>query len=270
MASCILLLFLLNIFLLIHHIFVNSQTKWNIEDNEDCEVGAEQWKLIAWYFKRVSYIEVTHIIRKEQKYRRASRFASYVVKNLYDYTHIEYQTFTLDYSYQDDGIPHLQIYEWHTDQTSDTLLLNGTKHNIPWIEDTILTIKNRITAKNRVREDEPDFGSIVLAENIQIMDHYLNGINRHPFKAKRAHYVLLVYKQVDRLTWDNWASSVMAKLWKHHGILNAIVLSSCSRNNVSEFSLYFFLFSFFFFQQNTIHFTIKLIIMIRSVTMILT
>lgn len=197
-----------------------------------CALATEQLELIAWYFERVSsYIKVTEVV-PEERVEQQSKFMSYLLKDLFAYTGVEYQTFRVNYSHRDQLLdkdePYTSTYRWHAELSKGA----NRAHYIE-VKDTESTFRQRISLKGRPREDDPDFGSVVLAETIEILDYYLNGETRHPFKSKRAHYVLIVYRETDRNTWDSWASSVMSKLWKNHGILNAIVVSTCKEKNVS-------------------------------------
>lgn len=222
-------------------IMVQSQKgKWNMDTSPDCELSDDQWNLIAWYFERVSYLEVTQIVTSDHYHRRASRFCDYAIKKLAELTNIEYQTFIVDYNFKDDDIPpQSNTYTWHEERfeprhTIMTGNVSRQPYRTPWIQDTIETAKERFKTAYRVREDEPDFGSVVIAESVEVFDHYLNGDARHPFYGKRAHYALIVHKPINDTTWHDYASSVMAKMWKVHGILNAIILSSCNKENVSS------------------------------------
>lgn len=194
-----------------------------------CGLSVEQMNLIAWFFVRVSsYIEVTEVVPEEISAQR-SKFTSYFLKDLFQHTGLEYFTYRVDYSHRDqlkdEDEPYAQTYKWHAE------LLKGVNRT-HFVEDTESTFE-KMAPGNGVREDDPDFGSVVLSEHIETLDAYLNGETRHPFKAKRAHYVLIVYRAMESRTWDKWASSVLSKLWTHHGILNAIIISTCKEKNVS-------------------------------------
>lgn len=77
---------------------------------------------------------------------------------------------------------------------------------------------------------------MVLAIHIEIIDNFLSDKHsKHPFHLKRSHYIILIYKEIHH-DWDQLASSILAKLWKVHGILNAIVMVSCKQDDVSVFS----------------------------------
>lgn len=199
-----------------------------------CGITDEQWKLIAWYFLRVeSHIKVTEVIRQKiETGRLSSTFTTDFVRDLFDHLDTEYLTYRVDYSHRDEMLDekqqdrYHQPYRWHPELSKHS---KNTTHIIEHA--TEVTIRRKIS-KKKSRECEPDFGAIVLAEDIEIFDHYLNGETRHPFKNKRAIYILIVYKEIDGRNWDRLASSVLSKIWKDHGILNAIIFSTCKHDNV--------------------------------------
>lgn len=220
-----------------------EKDKWNLEYDEICELSYEQWRLISWYFERVKYIELTQIVVRQKKYKRTTIFSNYLSKSLYQHLKKDVKTFVVDFNYEDVDIKNSQTYEWHTNRFEPRDNTSGThKHpdhqERPYLEDDVLSIKSRSVNYSRVRDDEPAFGSIVIAENIYVINNYLDGKHRHPFRKQRVHYIILVYKHVDKSKWDKYASSVMTKLWKDHGILNGIVLASCKSDNVGYYDPY--------------------------------
>lgn len=154
---------------------------------------------------------------------------SYFLKELPQHVSLEYHTNRICYDNSDEiadvGDPHNNTYLWHAEYSK---MGNSTY----WVEEDKLNVRPQILKKNWKREDEPHSGNVVLAEKIEIIDHFLNGVTRLPFKAKRAFYVIIIYKEIGA-DWDKYASSILSKLWKIHGILNAIVIGSCKKKNVS-------------------------------------
>lgn len=197
-----------------------------------CEVSEKQWQLISWYFWRVgSHLNVTEISREIEFYK-LTLYMDFFVRDLYRNTGLEYHTLRVGYNVQDeladkeDDVFDHHTYEWHPE-------LSKHGNRTYYIEEDKLNIRAQILKKNWLREDEPASGIVVLASDIEIIDHYLSGKKaKHPFTSKRAHYVILIYKEINH-EWDRIASSILAKLWKVHGILNAIIISSCQQNDVS-------------------------------------
>lgn len=214
--------------------YENIKGKWQLRivSRACCDVSPKQWEIIAWYFKRVnSYIDVTEVIREKKKVIKASStFSSDFARELYPRTGLDCYSKRVDYSYYDEMVdkaePHAKAYKWHAE------LSKISSNNETYVTDTSMDIRRRIPSKS-IRMDEPDKGVIVLTQDIAILDSYLNGESRHPFIKKRAHYIIFVYKEInDQKHFDKLASSVVTKLWVYHGILNAIILSSCKNESV--------------------------------------
>ncbi|XP_031622960.1 uncharacterized protein LOC116340548 [Contarinia nasturtii] len=198
----------------------------NTYDKSCCELSEKQWEIISWYFLRVgSYINVTQIQRHNK-----TLYMNHFLRELYRYTGLEYYTHVVHFTGEkvaEENLYEDNSYQWH----AESKLRNSTYY----IEENELNIREQIRKQNRIREDEPSSGSVVLAADFEIIDQFLNGIIRIPFTSKRAHYVILVYKELAHDNWDKWASSILTKMWKVYGILNAIVLASCKPNNIGIF-----------------------------------
>lgn len=232
------------LYLILIQCYVNSANAvdkiWNFDKNPDCFLSEKQWKLMGWYFIRVTYIEVTSIVHSNKINSDASKLREYLVKRLYNHTNVVYQTFTIDQDYKPDNNEHSHEY------ASPISELSYLNYSAPWFQDDETTKNNRINLPSHTREDEPDFGAIVLAENVDLIDSYLNGLLRHPFTGKRSHYLLLIYKDVHHSDWRRRAGNIIAKLWKVYGILNALIISTCQRDNVIYYVLVYFIFSSYY------------------------
>lgn len=208
--------------------------------NSCCEMSTGQWGLIGWYFARIgSYINVTEIVR-ESDFRRHKNNNNYIadfLKDLYKYTGIDYITERIVYSFDDevaDEMVKINInpYIWKTDENKRVNYTDDIEENKKYI-------RSKLIKQHRQREDEPEFGKVILASDIKIIDHYLNSPNRPLFDSKRSHYVILIYEQ-STVNMELTISKILAKLWKVHGILNAIVLATCQPKYASvDFALKF-------------------------------
>lgn len=89
--------------------------------------------------------------------------------------------------------------------------------------DTLASIPVRSTYK---RKDEPETGTMVIVENVNVLDNYLMGTARRPFRAPRRYYIIVLRRIGDG--WMDLAGIVMARLWKDYGIINAIILAPCA------------------------------------------
>lgn len=199
-----------------------------------CKLSDGQWELIAWLFSRVgSHINVTEIVRESDPNQHGS-YINHFMKDLYDYTGLKYVNVRVEYSSEVEGVdkmnPHpTNPYIWHSEFEINE---NDTTHSL---EDDKEYLRSKLLKQNRQREDEPEFGNVVLASDIKIIDHFTNGLTRNPFKSRRTHYVLIIYSEFDGGTqsWDKIVSRILAKLWKGHSVLNVILLSTCTPKYVS-------------------------------------
>lgn len=217
----------------------NIANQWkNFNKTEDpnscCGISKGQWDLIKWYFLRVgSHLNVTEIHR-DAEYYQPRFFMSLFLHDLYEYTGMEYYTQRIRYRVRDEQLDEQDTfndttYQWHAE-----LSKNGNSNY--FIEEDKLDIRAQILKKSWNREDDPSIGSIVLASDIEIIDHYLNGKQtKEPFHSKRAYYIILIYRKfINNEDWDRLAGRILAKLWKVYGIMNAIVMATCKKDNVSR------------------------------------
>lgn len=210
-----------------------------VDPNSCCGLSESQWELIKWYFLRVgSHLNVTEIVR-DVDFFQPRCFMSYFLNDLYDHTGMEYYTSRIRYRVQDEQLDEQDTfndttYQWHAE-------LSKYGYSNYFIEEDKLNIRAQILKKSWNREDDPSIGSIVLASDIEIIDHYLNGKQtKEPFHSKRAYYIILLYQRFENNAyWDRLASRILAKLWKVYGIMNAIVMGSCKKDNVSSSELIF-------------------------------
>lgn len=76
-----------------------------------------------------------------------------------------------------------------------------------------------------LRNDEPQTGTLVVVTNITVIDDYLVGTGRSPFRTPRSHYILIlryIFKG-----WKEHVDRVLRKLWHVYGIVNVLVIAPC-------------------------------------------
>lgn len=201
--------------------------KWTTHNhttqNSCCELTDSQWNLMVWFFLRVSSnLNVTQIVNETESCFY-ERYVNHILSDLYKYTALEYYVERLTYRKRDQILDKNQeievnrTYKWHAKREIHPTGFAGNKFHF----------RNKLSKKNCIREDEPRYGSVILASNLRIIDDFLNGFTRNPFESKQSHYIILIYGSSDIGHWDDLASSIMTKLWKKHGILDAIILASC-------------------------------------------
>lgn len=109
---------------------------------------------------------------------------------------------------------------------ADTFTWRGTKFE-PRAGEPHFRAKRQAPGQSTyTRKDEPETGTIVVVENVNILDNYLRGTARRPFRTPRRYYIIVL-----RSTDEDWmaiGANVMARLWKDYGIINAIILAPCA------------------------------------------
>lgn len=213
--------------------------------NDCCEITDGQWNLIVWYFLRVgSNINLTQIVRASESCQY-ERYVNHFISDLYKYTNLEYILERVIYQNRDQildkqrEIQFNSTYKWHIVEEPDT-------DGYPEYRFLLRQFRNKLSKRNCIREDEPRYGSVILASDITLIDEYLNGNTRYPFDSKLSHYVILIYGDFDSERWDDLAASIMTKLWKKHGILDAIILASCNPTRVRSTAINFAIISLIF------------------------
>lgn len=76
------------------------------------------------------------------------------------------------------------------------------------------------------RTDEPEAGIFVIAESIKIIDDYLVGSPRCPFKLPRGIFIIAI-TGTDEYKFDEISRKVLEKLWRDYGIGNVIIITPC-------------------------------------------
>lgn len=214
----------------------NLEMNWVRSENyvPCCEISADQWKFIKWYFARVgSHIDVSQFVREVDT---GASFTNQFLVDLHEHTGLEIRNYGVNYSqideFVDSNVHIRKFFELHPEYSADG---NSTY----FVRDQKLEVRRNIFQQNWIREDKPSKGMVVLATDIDIIDHFLNRVDQQPFVAKRAFYIIIIYKEPNHdVNWDQLASSILSKLWKVHGILHAIIFSTCHNANVSKKCLY--------------------------------
>lgn len=215
---------------------VNGQdSKWKLQ-SDACDVTKDQWKLIAWYLERAPYIEVTEIVDNGANRPGASQFANRFVKELTLYASETIRTQTVDFETEE---LNPELYGWRGMRFQPRA--NETKRDEDVVifqeRDTFEDVVHRTIAVNRTRQDEPIFGSIVLVECTDLIDDYLIGYPRRPFNYPRANFIIVTYKLEDGKAWATTANRIMSRLWNIYGVLNALIMSTCRKDEVRRCKL---------------------------------
>lgn len=212
---------------------IGQDNKWKLQSDE-CTITEHQWKLIAWYLERAPYVEITEIVTNGAINGGASYFANDFVRQLTPRINQRIKTQTVDYSTVEGNVTDTQTYGWHgvRFQTGDNATTSPSEVVVFGERDTAASIKKRERAHNQTREDAPVFGSVVLVENTELVDKYLVGYPRRPFKHPRANFVIISYKNETNINWESNSVKILTRLWKYYGVLNAIIISACQPEEV--------------------------------------
>lgn len=215
-----------------------NDEKWKLNSNR-CKLTDAQWKIIAWYFERAPYIELTEIIENNAiNLNKNNHFINEVLNELLLRIGKRVKIQTVDLLTDEGNVTNTQTYGWHGVRF-DTIsnATNSTDNEIEIIRerDTEINIQKRmLMSPNRTREDSPMFGSLIIAENIRLIDDYLIGQPRRPFKYTRANFIIIIYNNSDANTvWDVNAARILTRLWKIYSVLNVIIISACKSNDVN-------------------------------------
>lgn len=78
--------------------------------------------------------------------------------------------------------------------------------------------------RKRVRRDETQFGALIYAPTLSLLDNY---VRTHRFALSSGNFVFIVTETVQHGGWHIDAGKMMAKLWNNYGILYAILIIAC-------------------------------------------
>lgn len=214
-----------------------NDEKWNLKSNH-CTLTDAQLKIIAWYFERAPYIELTQLIENNAiDSNKNNHFINEVLNELLIRLEKRVQIQTVDSLTDEGNVTNTQSYGWNGfrfDSFSNASKSTDTENEIIWERDTFGNIQKRMSlSPNRTREDSPIFGSLIIVENIRLIDEYLIGQPRRPFKYTRANFIIIIHSNSDVNTlWDTNAARILTRLWKVYSVLNAIIISTCKSDDV--------------------------------------
>lgn len=134
---------------------------------------------------------------------------------------------------------------YDADNESD---IAGESDRFDWQGDVIVPRKPSTVRRKRqlatfnhkdstFRKDEPQAGSIVIVANITVLDEYLVGTARSPFRTPRSSYIIILRNAHD--DWQEDVERVLRKLWRVYGIVNALLLAPCLDSGEEMVATYF-------------------------------
>lgn len=98
------------------------------------------------------------------------------------------------------------------------------------------------SSPNFGRTDEPEKGTFVIANTIDILDQYLIGTARKPFNRPRGNFILFISNDnvTDLNVFNLKCTKIMKKLWSDYGIINVVLMSSCVSAAPANDLIYYF------------------------------
>lgn len=73
----------------------------------------------------------------------------------------------------------------------------------------------------------PEDGVFVIVKSVAILDEYLQGSSRDPFRVNRRIFVIVVTKASES-DFDERVKQLLGKLWRDYGVADAILITPCS------------------------------------------
>lgn len=128
----------------------------------------------------------------------------------------------LDHSYEEPFIRYANTFNWR-----------GEKFKLK--PNSIINMETELDEDNfnLFRTDSTKSGSLIIIEQISLLDKYLEGPAKKPFKNPRSNYLIAIRK-VYETDYKAICEKVLEKLWNDYGIANAILFSPCAiQNDVS-------------------------------------
>lgn len=115
---------------------------------------------------------------------------------------------------------------------AETFSWQGEKFKKRPGEKSVLVYRNKRSADEKPsqfwckRNDKPEAGVFVIAARISIINKYLMGSSRGPFRIPRQIFIIAITNTSEP---DFAANSevVLEKLWRDYGIGNAIIITPC-------------------------------------------
>lgn len=143
-------------------------------------------------------------------------------------------------TYEDDRIGYSDRYSWQgtlfplRPAQQQTAQRTRRKRQAPAIGDEAAV--PAVTTPGR--KDEPQHGILVIVESLQILDDYLTGSARSPFRSPRDNYIVIVRFSSDNATdvnnsttagrgWPEQVESIVRRLWTDYGIANVYLMAPC-------------------------------------------
>lgn len=133
----------------------------------------------------------------------------------------------LDFEGESIGVSDLYDWSGMKFEPRETQQKRLTKREAPAA--TAAAAASGLTAQ---RHDEPGLGMFVIVENERVLDEYLQGTTRSPFRSPRDNYIIVVRYVADADTFRERIDNITRRLWTRYGLEVVTVMSPC--RNVAD------------------------------------
>lgn len=212
-----------------------------IEASRGCEVTNPQfWTLINWFFQRTTNVAVTAIMNDTLS--RSDTSTTFIRAFLMSFSELlKYDKFSLLFfskihtdanfpiiisqtrlNFEEPQIAFEDTFAWR----GGKLPLRNNETHFRVRRSVIANIEDEVVSRKYHRKDEPEMGALVVVEHIVLLDEYLVGTARRPFRDPRKYYIIVV-RHIES-GWKERAALVMERLWKDYGVINALIMAPCS------------------------------------------
>lgn len=146
----------------------------------------------------------------------------------------------MDTSYEPPSVSYSEMFSWQGDEFPK----RTHQHNE-------VSLRRKRSSKQRTKQSQsvidkmlmsdyftnptvaPEEGVFVIAENVTIIDDYLYGSPRMPFRANRRIFVIAITKPEKR-NFDKRVKQLLRRLWQEYALADVLLITPC--NNDPEVS----------------------------------
>lgn len=244
---------LFSVLLLIVMVMVNKTITLNsnhfiIESNAVCTVTNElYWKMIRWYLGPLKFVDV-HVLTDTSTTLSMNQLATLFLKEIADSKLNQTHQINFSFTHQNNFWIFSQFhaglnvkvsykildtrFEHEHVSYSETFSWQGEKfRRRPGEERRLVYRKKRSLDTDpptswSKRTDEPEAGIFIIADSIKIIDDYLVGTPRRPFRFPRQIYVIAI-TGADEYKFEQISERLLEKMWKDYAIGNVIIITPC-------------------------------------------
>lgn len=122
------------------------------------------------------------------------------------------------------------IYSWHGEKFRTRPNQHSRASHIDSLRNTKFDIEPEIKTK-AVRH-----GVFVIAESVAVLDDYLQGSPRNPFRLVRR-LVIIVITNTNEPNFDELVRKLLRKLWRDYGMVRVVLITPCNNDPEVKYRL---------------------------------